>query len=101
MTKITYNIFKIKNNVNNVNFKDVNVNNVITSPITPLQHTADLWKVDMFCFLFHNFLAYRLENLNPSGATLTNLGEGEGRSRSERVELANLLGEEIRMEVGS
>merc|ERR1719341_2249326 len=41
----------------------------------------------------------RLENLNPSGATLTNLGEGEGRSRSERVELANLLGEEIRMEV--
>ena len=43
----------------------------------------------------------RLENLNPSGATLTNLGEGEGRSRSERVELANLLGEEIRMEVGS
>lgn len=41
----------------------------------------------------------RLENLNPSGATLTGLGEGEGRSRSERVELANLLGEEIRMEV--
>merc|ERR1712037_874570 len=41
----------------------------------------------------------RLENLNPSGATLTNLGEGEGRSRSERVELANLLGEEIGMEV--
>merc|ERR1719341_2368706 len=41
----------------------------------------------------------RLENLNSSGATLTNLGEGEGRSRSERVELANLLGEEIRMEV--
>merc|ERR1719397_2116206 len=41
----------------------------------------------------------RLEDLNPSGATLTNLGEGEGRSRSERVELANLLGEEIRMEV--
>jgi hypothetical protein len=27
----------------------------------------------------------RLENLNPSGATLTDLGEGEGRSRSERV----------------
>ena len=41
----------------------------------------------------------RLENLNPSGATLTGLGEGEGRSRSERVELATLLGEEIRMEV--
>ena len=48
--------------------------------------------------MFHNFLS-RLENLNPSGATLTGLGEGEGRSRSERVELANLLGEEIRMEV--
>ena len=31
-----YNVFKIKNNVNNVNFKDVNVNNVITSPIKPL-----------------------------------------------------------------
>merc|ERR1712025_1129299 len=41
----------------------------------------------------------RLENLNPSGATLTGLGEGEGRSRSERVEMATLLGEEIRMEV--
>ena len=31
-----YNVFKVKNNVNIVNFKDVNVNNVITSPITPL-----------------------------------------------------------------
>merc|ERR1719242_2812867 len=40
----------------------------------------------------------RLENLNPSGATLTGLGEGEGRSRRDRVELSNLLGEE-RMEV--
>ena len=48
------------------------------------------------CFII--FLI-RLENLNPSGATLTGLGEGEGRSRSERVELASLLGEEIRMEV--
>jgi len=41
----------------------------------------------------------RLENLNPSGATLTGLGEGEGRSSSERMEFATLLGEEIRMEV--
>merc|ERR1711973_745859 len=40
----------------------------------------------------------RLENLSPSGATLTGLGEGEGRSRRDRVELSNLLGEE-RMEV--
>merc|ERR1719422_2139642 len=40
----------------------------------------------------------RLENLSPSGATLTGLGEGEGRSRRDRAELANLLGEE-RMEV--
>merc|ERR1711963_1017851 len=40
----------------------------------------------------------RLENLSPSGATLTGFGEGEGRSRRDRVELSNLLGEE-RMEV--
>ena len=44
MTKITYNVFKIKNNVNNVYFQDVNVNNVITSPITPLhpRHPLDI-----------------------------------------------------------
>ena len=29
-------VFKIINNVNCVDFKDLNVNNVVTSPITPL-----------------------------------------------------------------
>ena len=41
-TQKTYNVCKIKNYVNNVNFKDVNVNNVITSLITPLTQSPGI-----------------------------------------------------------
>ena len=44
-TQKTYNVCKIKNYVNNVNFKDVNVNKVnslITSLITPLTQSPGI-----------------------------------------------------------
>ena len=36
LTETTYDVFKIKNDVYDVNFKDVNANNVITSPTKPV-----------------------------------------------------------------